>query len=386
MSLGGYKFAGKYCEKGSLTDVQWALRMHKTKVAAFMAANTLSGAGWDYDMTGSPDGVYHCLDAVGNNYVTVFKRTNGENDYTWFALYTLTMFTNGGSSTNAVNVSLIRNYVGNTYHYAGYYACSFYRIGINAIHYDDVLTVSVNNTTGLVPSGNLGTSSSNIGTSYYPAAANTFISSSTVAFGFAVKEDSILLFQGSGSSFYSSTRISCSLASGRAFSSFVNAGDTNGLLAYNMQWEENNSSGYENANRYILDLLSPFFLTFSKTGQQLVSLYYAVPMARYESNTQEYPFQSLQVYRSAGFGWNSLGKGSVKIDLLSTNVNATSISPYTVVANGNYLSVLRGSYALQKLNSSMSYYESQYYTLYVGWDPSNPDITQASAWQLYDGT
>ena len=30
MSLGGYKFAGRYCEKGSLTDAQWALRMHKT--------------------------------------------------------------------------------------------------------------------------------------------------------------------------------------------------------------------------------------------------------------------------------------------------------------------------------------------------------------------
>ena len=42
MSLGGYKFTGKYCNRGSLTDTQWVLLMHKTKVAAFMGANTLS--------------------------------------------------------------------------------------------------------------------------------------------------------------------------------------------------------------------------------------------------------------------------------------------------------------------------------------------------------
>ena len=52
MSLGGYKFAGRYCEKGSLTDQQWALLMHKTRLAAFMAANTLSGAGWHFCKNG----------------------------------------------------------------------------------------------------------------------------------------------------------------------------------------------------------------------------------------------------------------------------------------------------------------------------------------------
>ena len=383
MSLGGYKFAGRFCQKGSLTDQQWALLMHKTKVAAFMAANTLSGAGWDYDMTGSPDGNYHCLDSVGNNYVTVFKRTNGENDYTWFAIYTLTYFTGNGASADAVKIRLISYYVGTTNYYAGYHACSFYRIGISAIHYDDNLTSFAYSTTGLVPAGNLGTSASNIGSSYYPTKDYTFISSSTVAFGFSVKEDNIFLFQGSGSSFYSSSSISCSLASGRAFSSFVNTDDTNGLLAYNIQYLANNSNSHENAGRYTGDLLSPFFFTFSKTNTQFFSLYNAVPMALYGSNVQEYPFQSLQVYSATDYGWTAFGKGTVKIDLLSTNMNPTSINPYTVVANGNYLSVLTGSYPLQKLNASSSYYTSAYYTLYVGWDPSNPDITQASAWTEY---
>ena len=46
MALGGYKFAGYKCSNdGTLTDAQWALRIHKTRIKAFLEANTLANTG-----------------------------------------------------------------------------------------------------------------------------------------------------------------------------------------------------------------------------------------------------------------------------------------------------------------------------------------------------
>ena len=397
MSLGGYKFAGKYCEKGSLTDVQWALLMHKTKVAAFMAANTLSNAGWDYDMTGSPDGNYHCLDAVGNNYVTVFKRTNGENDYTWFAIYTLCKFTWSGTDTGAIKMYIYANY---SQMYYGYYATNFYRIGTSAISYSDTLDVAPTsrvNTIGPMPVGNVGASSSDISSSYYPP-SNTSLKDVTLAsFGYAIKGDSIIMLQGQGSGFLSSY-LKCSVASGHGFSSFVNSSDSCGAFAYNTQIENNISSSYENAERFVnyMGMSSELCAATAHTNGGGVPKYVAklgaITLATYSSSPQEYPFQSIMVFDVTDDGARPSGKGALNIDMIAVNFPGANqgIGPslYSTVANGNYLCVnsITGAYyfKIKPLNSSTDIALNA--AMYVGWDPSNPDITQASAWQLYDGT
>lgn len=391
MSLGGYKFAGKYCEKGSLTDAQWALLMHKTKVAAFMAANALANAGWDYDMTGSPDGNYHCLDAVGNNYVTVFKRTNGENDYTWFAIYTLTKFTGTGTDSGAVKLYIQANY-SNMYY--GYYACNFYRIGTSQIAYSDSLATapaSMSNATGCLPVGNPGTSTSDISSGYYPPANTSLVSVTSASFGYAIKGDSIVMLQGQGTGFFASY-LKCSIASGHAFSSFVNNGDTNGLFAYNTQIETTNISNYENVERDAVDsnMASRLCVCANKSGGVDYSTYFsALPFSAYSTSVQEYPFQSLQVFGVQNTALATSGKGSISIDLMAINFPGANkgLVPdvYSTFANGNYLVVRRvsGTYYLSTYIYNTADTVQWNAALYVGWDPSNPDITQASAWTEY---
>lgn len=397
MSLGGYKFAGKYCEKGSLTDQQWALRMHKTKVAAFMAANTLSGAGWNYDMTGSPDGNYHCLDAVGNNYVTVFKRTNGTDDYTWFAIYTLTMFTWSGTSANAVQLYLNVISVDGTNQYPGYYACNFYRIGTAQISYSDSLANGPSqliNSTLCVPMGNPGSSTSDIGGSFYPINSSCTLGMSQVYYGFALKNDDIIMFQGGSAT---SASLCCSAASGHAFSSFVNPDDENGIFAYNTQYLYNNGTyDHESSNRYIGadNMNSRLCYAFNGyAGVSVAAKLGAIPLAYYGSAVSDYPFQSLSVYDVYNSSTKVVGKGTLKSELISISFQgATNLVPpiYSSVANGNLLCVNNitvTGFTTYALNGNPGNYALVTYpALYVGWDPSNPEITQASAWSLYDET
>lgn len=394
MSLGGYKFAGRYCQKGSLTDAQWALKMHKTKVAAFMAANALSGAGWDYDMAGSPDGNYHCLDSVGNNYVTVFKRTNGENDYTWFALYTLTKFTWSGTDTGAVKMYLISVSVDGTNIFPGYYACNFYRIGTDQISYSDSLATSPSeliNSTLCIPVGNPGGSTQDISSSYYPPDNTSAREMGSVLFGFALKNDDVIMFQGGSAS---SSSLCCSVASGHAFSSFVNPDDGKGLFAYNTQYlRSNDTDNYESSNRdFVTDSMnSRLCCAFNGySGISNNATLGAVPLAYYSSAVTNYPFQSLSVYRVYNSSTNSYGKGTLKLELLSISFQGSALlvpSIYSKVANGRLLcanNMTSAGFTTYALNGNPSNYGlSLYPALYVGWDPSNPDITQSSSWTEY---
>lgn len=397
MSLGGYKFAGRFCEKGSLTDQQWALLMHKTKVAAFMAANSLANAGWDYDMTGSPDGNYHCLDTVGNNYVTVFKRTNGEDDYTWFALYTLTYFTGTGASANAVKLYLNIISSDGSNIYPGYYACNFYRIGTAQISYSDSLSSGPSalvNSTVCVPVGNPGGSNSDISSNYYPSSSSCTIGMSQVYYGFALKNDDIVMFQGGSTT---STSLCCSVASGHAFSSFTNPDDEIGIFAYNTQMLGNLTPNcYESSDRYVYSshMHSRLCYAFNgHSGVQNSAKLGAIPLAYYGSAIQDYPFQSLSVYDVYNSSTKVYGKGALKSELLSISFQAaTNLVPsiYSSVANGNLLcvnNITTTGFTTYAINGSPSNYGlATYPAMYVGWDPSNPDIAQASSWQLYDET
>lgn len=389
MALGGYKFAGRYCQKGSLTDQQWAKRMHETKVAAFMAANSLANAGWEYDMTGSPDGNIHCLDTVGNNYVTVFKRTNGENDYTWFALYTLAKFTWSGTNAGTVKVWLI--YEDSKSAYVGYNASCFYRIGTAQISYDDNLAIDPDtkpSITPLLPMGNPGGSASDIGSGYYPPSNTSAASSTVVYIGFALKGDDVIMFlgvDGCGASY-----LCCSLASGHAYLSHLNSNDTAGVFAYNLQTPVTSASGYEKSTRianistYCID--TPLCVSVKYDGvPSWPDFLGSLPLAA-DTSSQNVPFQSLCVFgvpNSAGVS----AKGVVRVELLAQNENSSSspASVYSTVANGKYLTVLSSGSVLRYVSINSTAIISKYTAQYVGWDAANPDITQASSWILYDG-
>lgn len=398
MSLGGYKFAGRYCEKGSLTDVQWALRMHKTKVAAFMAANALANAGWDYDMAGSPDGNYHCLDSVGYNYVTCFKRFVDENTTHYFSIFTLTRY-GGTSVTTAGYVATNRfargaqgnNDTSTTYYLGASYASYFVRYGVVPFSYSTAATQLDNGQSYLLPAGNPGYRSSWSGSSTNDS-TRTLLAVSTNYYGFAIKGSSIITFTGP-----SVSGVAVSLLSIDAFSSkFVDGNNAlSDTLMINIQGIA--SSKFEKDDAYYV-ASSSIVVASCPNGTQNATDSFSIidcdPLAFYvATNIQAYPFQSVSVktWRTDETS-KTIARGTVNVDLLAINYPESLLTKFTTAANGKYL-VLNGvdspTNPPQKLFGQVSYpRDHNYYTIgvYCGWDPSNPDITQASAWQLYDGT
>ena len=387
MSLGGYMFEGRFCQKGSLTDVQWYHLLHATRVAAFMAANTRANAGWEYDMAGSSDGNIHCLDAVGNNYVTCFKNTAKG---TYFALYTLCKATNTGTDSGSVQVyNESGAYNGSTV-YLGVNCSCFYTVSKTHIAYDGKPGM---NAMGIIPVGNTGTGSQ-LG-SGYTNISDTYagISSVNVKFGFAIKGDDIIAIQSYGTN---SSTICISIISCSGFSSFVNANDTQGVFCLNTQKVISSSSGdieyrsrnYDPAKLEMQLCISQYyngnFYQFSQLG--------FTPLTRYSGNMQEYPFESLCLYDVANIQTNVSGKGTLKIDLISVNCPGANnnIVPniWSSVAGGNYLTIrtLSGTnyYTFNKVNGYSGYSNAtSNVAIYCGWDSSNPDITQESAWTEY---
>lgn len=385
MSLGGYKFAGRFCQKGSLTDQQWALLMHKTKVAAFMAANALANAGWDYDMAGSPDGNYHCLDSVGNNYVTVFKRQNGENEYVWFAIYTLGLISNAVASGYAT-ISLYVNGLGtvNNY-YLGASSSNFIRIGKEAISYSDSLTNVPDKTTLLFPVGNIAYSG-NISTS------NNLIGQSSAYYGYAVKGSDIIIFSGKNIS-----SLCVSVVSLNAFSNLVNDNDDMDCCILNLQGLDSTvSSCYESASRTYQQYSIGGICIIPNNSAFSIGYLFVSPVSTYSGVVSKYPFQSVNAVSGSSNSSGVFGKGTLKLEMLSYNANLSiAQTNFTTLANGNYLVACSDSVqwsgnnvTFRPLNSTKFSYSQNafncgYPALYVGWDPSNPDITQASAWTVY---
>lgn len=400
MALGGYKFAGRYCNRGTLTDVQWALLMHKTKVAAFMAANTAANAGWAYHMTGSPDGNYHCLDSVGNNYVTCFYNSATDR---YFAIYTLCYHTYSGTDSGMVKV-LLSSHDGfvnpsGTIHYAGVYASNFFRYGQIEIAYNTALDVVTPYISRLIPAGNLGLKTTNEGSSGY-GKTNTLFAESSAMFGYAIKADNIIMFSGKYNASQIKANLCVSAVSGHAFSHLTSATDVGTGALYNTQGSSSTvSNTYENAARLapVNSLFSPVSQVTMYNGRPTNTSGLAVsPYSYIRGSTNIYPYQAVVAYNVEN-DTNVTGKGMFNIDLISVAFYAASQqlcpSLCSASADGNFLCVRlagtsvsdagRGISFSQGINSAFTH--TYDVAIFVGWDASNPDITQSSAWSEYTG-
>lgn len=381
MSLGGYMFEGRFCQKGSLTDVQWVLLMHKTKVAAFLAASARANAGWEYDMTGSSDGNYHCLDLTGNNYVTCFKNT-AQGAY--FAIYTLTKYNNNTSpSSDAVYAPLYRGKMSNNNYYFGVKSNSYYC----AQHSSSIPYSSVPTNPYIMPvTFNYGSGSYNSSSTYY-GYSDTLFTASFNYYGFAIKGADIIIFAGSNKT---TGALNVSLMSMKGLSN-VNEGDSYREFAANFQ-KETGAIGYNEKTRYCSDNWEYGFVR-DFAGNVVVPACDVTPAAIYYGNMQEYPYQCISVYlhETSNLYNNILYKGGVNIELLASNgqKNGSSSAPalLSTVAGGNYLTICMGTgvstYTYFLAEGPYSDSISAYRAVYCGWDASNPDITQESAWTEY---
>ena len=385
MALGGYKFAGRFCNKGSLTDTQWSRLIHKTKVEAFIAASDKSHSGWVYDMTDSPDGIYHCLDSVGNNYVTCFKNPDKS---AFFAIYTLTYYNRNTSPvTGAVYAPLwYPKWAGGNY-YVGSKSTYFIATDDKSIPWNHIPDPDSTNPTEpplLIASICLGHGASGYtgGSTYYGRDFNTYFDATVNYYGFAVKDENIIMFSGTANTV---ENLKIALVSQNAFSTLVHDNDTHTVFYTNFQTDDSNSR--ENAARSFSGKLS-IAMTKNNLGVPEVPKWGFFPMSGYSGSVQNYPYQAVSVTDVANTQNLNTAKGNINIDLVAANMQTinSSASPniFSTAAGGKLLTVTKYttsfSFSVYCTGKTRETTYPGWTSIYVGWDPSNPDILTSSAW------
>lgn len=397
MSLGGYKFAGRFCQKGSLTDQQWALLVHKTRLAAFMSSNTLSNAGWSFDQTGgdiafeSYGNVIYSLDSFGRNYVSFVKY--GTDSPSYIAIITAFYWGASSSSDGKIDGPWVLAYRGNTKSDSTYLCTGntlYHRLSKAQLTISNLFSTMLN-ATPLVPCG----CGNHLNSSYVGSnKPNSFKNSSSGYFGYAMKDACVISISGNS---IINTKLYYSILSGDAYSSMF-GDDSEILLAYCMYgcyFGNDMSNSYGETIPVTSTDGNAYGVLYSSLGNGNVHLHTLfIPLdAEYPltANIDKYPFCSVKTLGPLDTRTNSYIRGTVNVDLLCTSAPETQETRAygSTVANGNLLFISSSSTS-SSLAGYIPTYEvefpgprSCYVSIYVGWDPSNPDITQASAWTEY---
>lgn len=415
MALGGYKFAGYKCTKPSgATDAQWALLIHKTRLKAFMAANTLAGDIWEFDWSNGAiafetyGNVIYSLTADGLNLVSFFKH-NSEGKYYMIA----SLFSFFCSSTQAYSTLWLSSPASgptiNAYYSAssGYWKI-FYKQLFHAVSYDRFSTDCLVKTTAqsdnypskaicLVPIGGFCTSAAtNLTVSM--DANNSYGSMTSFCAGYALKNKDIISFaidslSRSEARYYIKTSLV-------GFDSLTLSSPNDTANIYGISFTYGNSNVYDisyvpQGSQYPVspysETLKDNFTRYVENGKWSVIGLGKTKKAFFSGSPESIPYESVEF--TAGCSRNDApflnsdgicSKGAFNIDLISANsyYNNTAYSMMNTAANGNYLLVYRSSDTVSGI-TSIVYSQVNYY---IGWDPSNPDITSEDAWTAYDGT
>lgn len=416
MALGGYKFAGYKISKDAdgAWDAAWALKAHRARIKAFRSACELSSSWgsdkWHYDsnwMSGdttdgeaTPSSVIYYTDpsnfeGYGYNLIT-FYQWGSESKY--LAIVTLGYQTSGYANDEAT----CKARRGSASWYFGWSSQQLFHV----LSYEPFTSVDFMKTgetyptkaLSLYPTKGYSFSATSVAT-LTPAAnaSNGALYRSSLYFGYAVREKSITSIL-STSSWFSATKdkFDVTLFAFDAMS-LSSPNDTANVLAVcpqyinqtsylanlstnsatNPQWPNATSDTLkDNYERYIT----------TESSRQGSSLYLSrKDNACFSATAQSIPYESItltaSVDRLSAPYLNSDGitsKGTISIEYFATNQCYTYASEkpvWTRFANGNYLCVYvnPSTYALTQFN------------YYIGWDPSNPDITSEDAWTAYTG-
>ncbi len=209
-----------------------------------------------------------------------------------------------------------------------------------------------------------------------------------------MKDAHVISISGNG---ITNTVLYYSILSGNAYSSTFGS-DSEILLAYCMYgsyFSNDVGSSFGEAVSIANSDGNEYGVLYSSLGDGNVRLHTLfTPLdAEYPltANIDKYPFCSVKTLGPLDASTNSYIRGTVSVDLLCTSAPETrETSPYgSTVANGNLLFISSSSTSSSLVGYIPTYEvefpgpRSCYVSLYVGWDPSNPDITQASAWTEY---
>lgn len=389
MALGGYKFVGyKYtrpADYDSSVDAQVlaeTLKMHKCKLKAFTESCAASGAQWDFSYSngdysfGTHGNVIYKLDSSGFNLVSFFRYGNED---AYYAIATLNDASNGSSTS----LTLENRY----YYYRGTTLTNtFISNDMCCSSLVDMNTTNIN----ARPTLDRLAFMSQFGDS-------TSISKSVPSvryYGYSTKDKCIIALTAdslfSGQYFNISAIDALSLSSPddskNIFSFTTTASDGGGsdpsdksMYGYLQTLNSNgiprqNKASYNTSNASpVMYILSPVTAICDSPSNYFP--YEAAKISPLNTGLQNNPINSLGI----------LSKGIAKIDFLSVNnvLPHANILPWKAYSNGNYLCVFKYTYTTAYAHMTDSDLYSK--IVYVGWDPSNPDITQESAWTAYTG-
>lgn len=391
MSLGGYKFSGYKCNRGSLSDTAFCLLMHKTRLKAFVEACAKTESNWHFCKTGGTysfegnEGVIYDVNNNGYNYVSFFQY--GDEDK-YLAILTLPNQTSGYFNDDAK----IYDYSSRTYPCNMYYFTCFHCASLSP--FDDYQFFLSGNTypvsaLQLLPVSNLYTTSDGVADlstewSFYADATRGH----TIYFGYAVKGGKIISFSSTSDLSYRENGFINATLIGFDAMKLSSQSDTYNIFCAVLRDERTGEIGWSDIyvnnngpNRHIITLTGSGnrFNGYNKPSNCMVLNDSHIAVTDGTGNDIPFSPQTLisgdMYYNDITSGLNSdgiLSKGLIDIDYLASNIRpGDTMSDCEVVANGNYLLVSRGTTYL---------YSPQFY---VGWDASNPNIILDASWEEY---
>lgn len=424
MAFGGYKFKGYKVVRANLatnTYANWCLLVHQARIKAFMESCALSGAQWHFSKTNGPlafenygNVIYRVANANGeyHDYLSFFQYGNEE---LYYMISTLGEYY-PNSSTGTPYIQDAARYCGSgnasyasnmNFKFASFSSAlsreEFNDAGPFAAWPDSALACTsqrcdyedVDSTWGSVNESSLHGAS---------------LADPAIYTGCVTRGKDIVWFK-------ERTWNSCCVESGDAFSSFCDPDDTYGQLKLVLGF---NSSEYTNtspSSSHILHFFNAECLTSS--GVRAFSSFLLGSSSIFSNATiipdygafigaggQKVPFGSVYLSNLGkniyDYSANKINqKGLIKNELLCTNAydysafnDAPSIG--APVLGGNLIcaaeSLYTGStsfslhgmaagYKIPCVGSSNTTATTNIgICCYVGWDPSNPDITNESSW------
>lgn len=400
MALGGYKFAGyKVTKPEGATDAEWALLIHKTRLKAFMAANALAGDIWEFDWSNGAiafetyGNVIYDLNSDGLDLVSFFKHKTEDKYYMVASLFKWSP----GSYTDVYRVSeapIQPTYCESSSNYVRvYYKQLFHTVGYDRFT-PDCLSYTSNSYPSralcLIPIGGWFTNSST-NFSIDINQANSFGSKSKFYAGYALKGKDIITITTFDLSINNPQNYLKTSLVGFDSLNLSSPNDTANIYGLCLDWDTYDTaytawSSVGQALTYCQETLKSNFTRYAEYSKWSTLFLSSAQRALFGGTPDNIPYEAAVLTtgsaRTQSPYLNSDGittKGTFNPEVLATNGQYyNGLSKMTTYANGNYLMVAYFANNIQTAICPQTCY-------YVGWDPSNPDITSEDAWTAYNG-
>lgn len=417
MSFGGYKFRGYHLAKDSNdSDSLHLLKMHKTRLSAFVAANTATSGNWsfdpdklsgDLDFESTQNAIYSMtgVDTTTHGYASFFKYHNTEENEVGYYLIITTNCYSIGTATNGVSFSQDQCTLEGQSMFAPIYCSCLHAISKDPFGNLPSSTASVD----LLPSSStrLFTIGCNChGNTNFTNVDNVnkgFFAENDFYVGYSIKDKDIISFATSNPVTKYPTIDVMSL---NVYSTFYDAQDEEGIFMSSINcYSGNVSTGSDETEKNIgVDRVLQTLTKYSScVGHDVhtteLRLSPSISALYISSGATSIPFEGLNVVNksfNSGFGSTNLVKGITNPELLASNVSSEKLSVDNNIAfaNGNLLLVCQYSinsssqkakypaFSETQSNGSDStiYSSSWYFNLFIGWDVSNPDLSTTSSW------